>query len=173
MTVRQLWIRSALWTAPAAVAAVVKVPFAVVIGLAIIAVLSAMVRVGRVVLGERRSARAPRLFDAAARTRTRPDPKPPRDVERMATMVSARSRSAGGVHHWMRPLMRDLALARLDPGTIPASWDVPDVDPLTWASIPDPLRSLIAPDRPTPPDPSAPGISLAEVRTLVDQLETL
>jgi hypothetical protein len=173
VTGRQMWIRAAVPIGVAAGAAILRAPYAVVVGLAAVAVLTTVVRTGRAVFGDRRSSGAPRLFEAAARARSARAAQPPREIERMATLVSARSRSAGGVHHWLRPLMRDLALARIDPGTVPTSWNAPDVDPVASATIPDPLRSLIAPDRPRPVDPSAPGISLAEVTVLVDQLEAL
>jgi hypothetical protein len=163
---RQL-VRGVVWLSPAAIAAVVGAPLAVVAILAAVAVLVVVVRgVEQLVeTGGRRPSGARRSAFAAAAAPREPEPaKPPADLRRMETLVAARVLTAVGVHNWLRPLMADLAETRVRQH---------GGERLGPERVPDPLWQLIRPDRPPPRRRDDHGLSMAELAVMVDQLEDL
>ena len=170
MTARQ-WSRNLAWLAPAAFASVVGAPFVIVVGLSAIATLGVTLRVADRLL-EDRSEPPPRprrsAFAAAAAPRRAPPVRPPADLRRMETLVAARIVTAAGVHYWLRPLLSDLTVSRLQ------RLGGADLrDPTAAASVPDPLWSVVRPDRAAPVERDGPGMSLPELARAVDQLEAL
>ena len=168
MTARVL-VRSGAPMVPAVVVAVAGGGWAVVAVLTALAVVIVALRViPDLLAAPEGTAGAPRgsRFAAAARPRTDPPRRGPADLRRMETLVAARVQSATGVHNWLRPLVADIAATRLGQH---GSGLVPD----EATTIPDPLWALIRPDRPQPAARDAKGISLAELGTIVDQLEEL
>jgi hypothetical protein len=171
VTSRRLWVRNLVWMAPAAFAAVVGSPYALVVILSVLATLAVVVRVADQIL-EDRSQPPPRprrsAFAAAAAPRPVPVARPPADLRRMETLVGARTVTAAGVHFWLRPLLVDLVASRLG-----RQGDARLEDPATAASIADPLWAVVRPDRDAPGHRDAPGLSLADLARAVDQLEAL
>jgi len=168
---RRPWPANLGLLVPAAFAAVVGAPVAVVAIFAGIATLAVLVRVLDAVLFDR--ARDPAegrrsAFAAAAARRVPPRPRPPADLRRMETLVAARVVTATGVHHWLRPLLVDLVTFRL------GRREGHDLDaPDARDRIGEPLWSLVRPDRPEPEVRDGPGISVAELSSAVDGLEAL
>jgi hypothetical protein len=158
MTSRSAWGLATLAIVPAAFAAFVGATSVVVTALAVVGLLLVVSRVGRQLYGERTDARPPRVFESVVNTRPADRIKTPRDLDRLETLVAARSRTAGGVHFWVRPLMRDIAVFRTGGRD---------------ERVPEPLWDLIRPDRPDPTDRSGPGLSVVELGLLVDELEQL
>ncbi len=163
MRARSAWGLAALAMVPATFAAFVGATTVVVTGLAIVGLVLIVSRVGRRIYGERTDARAPRLFESVLEGRPVEATKVPRDLDRLETLVAARSRTAGGVHFWVRPLMRDIAVFRI----------ASNGDDREGAAVPEPLWGLIRPDRPEPVDRAGPGLSMPELGRLVDELEQL
>jgi len=165
MSARRPWIRAVVALVPAGFAALVRAPVAVVALLAIAGVLFVAVRVVSELAGDRRGAHPERMFELAMRRRPPPPVHEPRDLESIQTTVAAQSRTAAGVHYWLRPLVTDLAAARLLAG-VGVALD----DPRAASVVPPPLWDLIRPDCPAPADRLAPGLS---PRLVLDQLEAL
>ena len=166
MTGRHL-ARGVVFLLPAAVAALVGAPLAVVALLAGLAVLIIVVRgIEQLVeIGGRRSSGGRRSAFAAAAAPRRPEPpKAPADLRRMETLVAARVLTAVGVHNWLRPMLADLAATRVHEH----GGDRPGPE-----RVPEPLWDLIRPDRPPPRRRDDRGMSMPELAALVDQLEDL
>ena len=155
---------------PALFAALVGEPLALVVIFAGLATLAVVVRVVDDLLFDR--SRDPAegrrsLFATAAAPRVLPAQKAPADLRRMETLVAARIVTAAGVHFWLRPLLVDLASFRLR--LRGAALD----GPRAGSTIPEPLWSIIRPDRVAPEARDAPGIDLAALTLAVDELEAL
>jgi hypothetical protein len=91
-----------------------------------------------------------------------PGKSPVREVERMEREVTLATASAYDLHTRLLPHLREIARARLEqagheptPETLGRWWE------------------LLRPDRPMPDDRSAPGISSADLRALVADLERM
>ena len=100
-------------------------------------------------------------FDQALAERA-PGQSPVREVERMEREVTLATASAYDLHTRLLPHLREIARARLEqaghepsPETLGRWWE------------------LLRPDRPMPDDRSAPGISQADLRALVADLERM
>ena len=100
-------------------------------------------------------------FDRALAERA-PGQSPVREVERMEREVTLATASAYDLHTRLLPHLREIARARLEqaghepsPETLGRWWE------------------LLRPDRPMPDDRSAPGISQADLRALVADLERM
>jgi hypothetical protein len=168
MSAGRPWIRAVVALVPAAFAALVRAPVAVVALLAIAGVLFVAVRVVSELGGDRRAARPERLFEMARRRHPPAPLRNPRDLETIQTTVAAQSRTAAGVHYWLRPLVSDLAAARLGAGA-----GVALDDPRAASVVPQPLWDLIRPDCPAPDDRLGPGLSPSQLALVLDQLEAL
>ena len=168
MSARRPWIRAVVALLPAGFAALVRAPVAVVALLAIAGVLFVAVRVVSELAGDRRIARPERLFEMAMRRRPPTPVRKPRDLESIQTTVAAQSRTAAGVHYWLRPLVSDVAAARLSAGA-----GVALDDPRAASLVPRPLWDLIRPERPAPEDRLAPGLTPRQLALVLDQLEAL
>lgn len=100
---------------------------------------------------------------------------PPRD-ERVMQLeaLSSRLSSAGGstfdLHYRLRPLLREIAAARLARGH---GIDLDRQPERSQTLIGEQLWELIRPDRNPPDDRFAKGISDAQVDALIDQLEAI
>jgi hypothetical protein len=108
----------------------------------------------------------------AKRTRTRQPTaatQRPEDLERLERLVVSGRATAGDVHARLRPVLRELALARLrrrgvDPDASPAaSRELLGAD----------LWELVRTDRPRPDDLRAAGLTLGQLEAIVERLEAL
>jgi len=92
-------------------------------------------------------------------------PLRPADLARVERTVTARV-TASGVHVSLRPLLVEIAAARLSRrrGLTPAE---------ARALLGDDLWDLVRPNRPSPEDPRAPGLSLGELEEITRRLEQL
>jgi hypothetical protein len=156
---------------PALFAALVGAPLAVVVILAGIATLAVLARVLDDLLFDR--SRDPAegrrsLFATAAARRVPPAAKSPSDLRRMETLVAARIVTAAGVHFWLRPLLVDLTTFRLRRRGGAALGA-----PGAASAVPEPLWSIVRPDRTAPEVRDGPGIDLATLNRAVDELEAL
>jgi hypothetical protein len=109
---------------------------------------------------------------AARRRRARPDPTDhtPAVLRSDRRMLQLAVASAGETHHRLAPAVRELAAGATERRRAPVARAVPPdlqavVSPVTW--------ELIRPDRPPPGDPRERGISVAELETVLDDLERL
>ncbi len=159
--------RAVVCLLPAVVAALIRLPLPMVVGLAVLGVAVMLGGVGSVLADPERTSRNSR-FAVVARGRQPEVSRPPRDLERMRTLVAGRAPTAVGVHLWLRPLLADIAATRLLLGH-----GIDLADPAAAHRVPQPLWDLIRPDRPEPADRNAPGVTAAELGLLVDQLEDL
>jgi hypothetical protein len=147
----------------AALAAALGAPPAVVFALAGGGIVLAGVAAARTILPVRRG--------TLRRAASAPAPAaalPPRRLVEAQRLVLARGGTAGGVHHWLRPLLRDVAAERLA-----RRHGVDLDDPRAAAHVPEPLWELVRPDRPAPADRNAPGTDLPTLTLAVDQASSL
>jgi hypothetical protein len=159
--------RVVVFVLPAAAAALLRLSVDVVAALGLLAVVGMLMAVGsRLSEGDTMSRRS--RWAAAARVRRPPPARPPRDLERMGTLVAGRIPTAVGTHQWLRPLMADIAATRLR-----VAHGVELTDPAAPQLVPEPLWELIRPGRPEPLDRHAAGLTAQEMTVLVDQLEAL
>lgn len=102
---------------------------------------------------------APSRFEAELARRRVPPTRPPElvRVERELTLASAHALQ---FHHRLRPLLREVALARLGRDFGPER-----LAPSTW--------DLLRPDAGPPTDPDKTGPSLASLTRVIDELERL
>jgi hypothetical protein len=97
-----------------------------------------------------------------ALARTAEAPTAPGDLSRMERVVTMSVAGAHDFHTRLRPLLQDIAVARLErAGRRPG----PDTLGRWW--------ELLRPDRPAPVDRFAPGISERDLRDLVADLERM
>ena len=85
-------------------------------------------------------------------------PTRPAELVRIEREITLGTTSAGHLHRRLLPVLRDAAVARLG-----ADFTRTHLGDETW--------ELLRPDRPEPPDRTAPGLSLRRVRAIVEQLE--
>jgi hypothetical protein len=82
--------------------------------------------------------------------------------------VLSRGSTEGGIHHWLRPLLRDITAERL------LSHHGVDLDgPAAAALVPEPLWDIVRPHRPAPADRNSPGIPIETLTLAVDQAAAL
>jgi hypothetical protein len=93
------------------------------------------------------------------------DPGPATTLARAEQAVGARL--AGDVHMSLRPLLAEIAEARLHARGIDAARDPADARAL----LGDPLWELVRPDREPPEDRLARAVELSHVAALLDRLE--
>jgi hypothetical protein len=105
--------------------------------------------------------RAPRQ----RRPSRRPDPPRPADLARVERTVTARV-TASGVHVSVRPLLAEIAAARLSRRRRLTTAEA-------RALLGDELWEIVRPNRPSPEDPRGPGLSLAELEEITQRLERL
>jgi hypothetical protein len=110
---------------------------------------------------------------SARRTRERPPARPrrtlPGDLGAITELVAGGRSSAAEVHRRVRPLLRDIAAARLARRGIGL-----DRDPLPARELlGEELWELVRADRPAPVTRDAPGMTLAELSALTDRLEAM
>ena len=107
-------------------------------------------------------------FDAAFAP-SKPTRARPASLARVEREVTLGGGTAFDVHYRLRPLVRSLATGLLLRRGVDLERS-PDrartlLAPLTW--------DLVRPDRPTPDDRTAPGLPIAEIEAVVDDLERL
>jgi len=110
------------------------------------------------------AARSP--FAEALRRRP-PEPQRPPQLERIERAVTLGVANTYDFHARLRPVLRDVAAARLARSGV-------DLDTLAGrAAVGDDAWELLRPDRPPPDERFARGIEPQQLRSLVDMLETL
>jgi hypothetical protein len=117
------------------------------------------------------NAALPRLgrstFDEALRRRPSA-PSRPAQLERIERAVTLGTTTAFDFHARLRPLLREVAAARLA-----RARGVELDSPAGRAALGEPAWELLRPDREPPDDRFAPGLAPQELRRLVEQLETV
>jgi hypothetical protein len=114
--------------------------------------------------------RATTAFDRAAERGGPPPPEPPPDQLRARRTVTFAVRSAGDVHARLRPELAEVVASRLAVGH---GLDLA-ADPGAAERLVGPeLWELVRPDRQPPDDSFAPGLPLARIEALLDQVEAL
>lgn len=103
------------------------------------------------------------------RARSSHSAPPPPERERLRSMVRLSLGTAGDAHSRLRPLLTELADARLDTtyGTHI------DSDPRAAERLGPQAWELVRPDRPQPADPLSPGPSQADLEAALGALERL
>jgi hypothetical protein len=119
---------------------------------------------GLVVLTGRSGERRESPFDTARRPRPRPQPILP-ELDRLGRELSLGTQSAFDFHVRLRPVLREIADARLSARGQRLEDAQELLGPEAW--------DLIRPDRPPPDDRHAPGADPAAVRRFVDALERI
>lgn len=89
----------------------------------------------------------------------------PADLRRIEHLVAARQ-AAVEVHARLRPLLAEIAMARLGHRRNLTAAEA-------RALLGDELWDLVRPDRPSPRDPRGPGLSLEQLTQLTERLEQL
>jgi hypothetical protein len=113
---------------------------------------------------------AARLPLAARRPAPRPDRgsrSPPSQLLRIERIVVRSGASRLATHTQLRPLVLEIAEARLARRGVRLDGDEARrlLGPQAW--------DLVRPDRPAPPDDRAPGIAPSELQAVLDRLEAL
>jgi len=107
-------------------------------------------------------------FEAPERPRVRPGP-PPAQFVRLERIVEWSGESGMSVHTRLRPVLVEIAEARLVRRGLRLERDVEEsrrlLGPAVW--------ELVRPDRPTPRGRGAPGISPRRLEEMLDVLEAL
>lgn len=94
-----------------------------------------------------------------------PEENRPADLRRVEHDVAARQ-AAVEVHVRLRPLLAEIAMARLARRRNLTAAEA-------RALLGDELWDLVRPDRPRPSDPSGPGLSLDQLTQMTERLEQL
>jgi hypothetical protein len=109
---------------------------------------------------------------AASRKRTRrhrEQPLRPADLERLERLVVTGRATAGDVHQRLRPLLQEVAAARLRPHGVWLDRSPEEARGL----LGDELWELVRADRPRPSDPRARGLSVEQLSSAIERLERL
>lgn len=110
---------------------------------------------------------------SARRARERPHVRPPRslpgDLRTITELVAGGRSTAAEVHRRVRPLLRDIAAAKLARRGIGLDRDPRHAREL----LGEELFELVRADRPAPLTRDAPGMTLAELSALTDRLEAM
>lgn len=109
-----------------------------------------------------------RRYDDRDQPRLRLDPRPAQLV-RLERTVQWSAESDLSAHTRLRPVLVEIAEARLGHHGLRLAWDVEEarrlLGPVVW--------DLVRPDRPTPHGRDAPGISERQLGEILDVLESL
>jgi len=109
---------------------------------------------------------------AAHRKRARrgkPKPRRPTDLERLERLVVTGRATARDVHLRLRPVLREVAVARLRARGVQL-----DRDPIeAREALGEDLWEIVRADRHWPEDPRAPGISIEQLTAAIGRLESL
>lgn len=111
--------------------------------------------------------RARSAFDEALR-RPAPQPSRPPQLEHVERLVTLGIANSYDFHARLRPLLRDVATARLG-----RARGIDLDSPAGRTAVGEDAWDLLRPDRPAPEDRHAGGVDAQRLRRLVDFLETL
>jgi hypothetical protein len=111
----------------------------------------------------------PRAAGRRRHRRPREQPVRPADLVRLERLVVTGRSSAGDVHQRLRPVLQEVAAARLRPHGVRLNRNPEQARAL----LGDELWELVRTDRPRPADPRAPGISLEQLGSAITHLEQL
>ena len=104
----------------------------------------------------------------APRSRS-PSPSVPSQLRRIERIVERSGESGVAAHTLLRPVLSEIAEARLARRGVRLSSDHDEarrlLGPEAW--------ELVRPDRPQPPDGRAPGVAPRELKAVLDRLEAL
>jgi hypothetical protein len=114
-------------------------------------------------------AHVPSARRSRERRRARPRRTLPGDLGAITELVAAGRSSAADVHRRVRPLLRDIAAAKLARRGVGLDRDPEPAREL----LGEELWELVRANRPSPPPRDAPGITIAELTALTDRLEAL
>ena len=104
------------------------------------------------------------------RVRRQPDrPDRPADLVRLERLVVTGRSTAGDVHLRLRPVLKEVAAARLRPHGVRLEHDPQDARAL----LGDELWEIVRHDRPWPSEPRAPGLAWEELSSVIARLEQL
>jgi hypothetical protein len=110
---------------------------------------------------------------SARRARERPPARPrrtlPADLGAITELVTGGRSSAADVHRRVRPLLRDIAAAKLARRGIGLDRDLQPAREL----LGEELFELVRADRPAPLTRDAPGMTLAELSAITERLEAM
>jgi hypothetical protein len=110
--------------------------------------------------------------DAVRRKRVRRGPgrpERPADLVRLERLVVTGRSTAGDVHLRLRPVLQEVASARLRPHGVGLDRDTSEVRRL----LGDELWEIVRVDRPWPSEPRAPGLSWDQLTSVIARLEQL
>lgn len=93
----------------------------------------------------------------------------PADLRQIEGLVWTKGSNAADVHRALRPLLREIAIARLERHGIALDRDSREAR----LALGDDLWELVRPERPRPEDPRGPGITLERLTALTDRLQRL
>lgn len=96
-------------------------------------------------------------------------PARPADLERLERLVVTGRATAGDVHMRLRPVLQEVAAARLRRHDVWLDRSPEDARSL----LGDDLWEIVRTDRPWPDDPRAPGISMEQLSSAIARLESL
>lgn len=104
------------------------------------------------------------------RVHRNPDrPERPADLVRLERLVVTGRSTAGDVHLRLRPVLQEIAAARLRPHGVGLERNPQDARRL----LGDELWEIVRVDRPWPPEPRAPGVSWDQLTSVIARLEQL
>ncbi len=104
------------------------------------------------------------------RIRRRGDqPMRPADLVRLERLVVTGRATAGDLHQRLRPVLQEIAAARLRPHGVWLDRNPDEARRL----LGDDLWELVRADRPRPSDPREPGLSIDQLHSVVTRLERL
>ncbi|MDQ6822550.1 MAG: hypothetical protein M3076_19825 [Actinomycetota bacterium] len=104
------------------------------------------------------------------RVHRNPDrPERPADLVRLERLVVTGRSTAGDVHLRLRPVLQEIAAARLRPHGVELERNPQDARRL----LGDELWEIVRVDRPWPPEPRAPGVSWDQLTSVIARLEQL
>lgn len=104
------------------------------------------------------------------RVHRNPDrPERPADLVRLERLVVTGRSTAGDVHLRLRPVLQEIAAARLGPHGVGLERNPQDACRL----LGDELWEIVRVDRPWPPEPRAPGVSWDQLTSVIARLEQL
>lgn len=109
-------------------------------------------------------------FEQALRPRPERPVAPPATLERIRRTTVLSVTAAGNLHYRLRPVLRDIAVHRL---RVNHRLDLDTQPDEARARLGDLAYGLVRADLPRPEDRLAPGISTADLATVVDALEEL
>jgi hypothetical protein len=115
------------------------------------------------------AARLPVAQQRSAARPPPPTPSPPTQLLRSERIVRRACESGVAAHTLLRPVLSEIAEARLARHGVQLSRDHDEARRLLGREA----WELVRPDRPQPPDDRAPGITPRELEAVLDRLEAL